>query len=438
MVEFHEIVEPSSDPMRELLEVGDDEENISYNDLKKRMWKDRMKLQKIKAKRDMSSFKDESDETQAKQEEQSRRKKMSRAQDSILKYMVKIMEVCKGQGFVYGIVGEKGKPVSGSSDSLREWWREKVRFEQSAPAVIADFLPKLVEDNIILDTSSNIHLLEDLRDGTLSTLLSTLMQHCDPPQRIFPLERGLAPPWWPTGKELWWGDQGLSQEQGPPPYRKPHDLKKAWKVTVLAAIIKNMTPNLDRMRRLVTQSRSLQNKMTAKETATWSKLVNQEEALVNLTDKSLKISSSEEEEDVALVTKNVFVDVSARRRKDKRKCNFEHDTRCPYCENGGLHDQESINNLVEAQTLPREEWIAKEEEISPHDWMNMEIQKSFNNYDAQFTVCSGIQNNFESYSGENVLEQLLSYPATCGSMNIDGTQLEADLNQEIATSIWDF
>uniref|UniRef100_M1BE71 Transcription factor n=1 Tax=Solanum tuberosum TaxID=4113 RepID=M1BE71_SOLTU len=278
MVEFHEIVEPSSDPMRELLEVGDDEENISYNDLKKRMWKDRMKLQKLEAKRDMSSFKDESDETQAKQEEQSRRKKMSRAQDSILKYMVKIMEVCKGQGFVYGIVGEKGKPVSGSSDSLREWWREK----------------------------------------------------------------------------------------------------------------------------------------------------------------SLKISSSEEEEDVALVTKNVFVDVSARRRKDKRKCNFEHDTRCPYCENGGLHDQESINNLVEAQTLPREEWIAKEEEISPHDWMNMEIQKSFNNYDAQFTVCSGIQNNFESYSGENVLEQLLSYPATCGSMNIDGTQLEADLNQEIATSIWDF
>lgn len=251
MVLFHEIVEPLSDPMRDLLELGDDEENISYNDLKKRMWKDRMKLQRFKAKRE-SSCKDPVHETEAKQEEQSRCKKTSRAQDSILKYMVKIMEVCQGQGFVYGIVPEKGKPVSGSSDSLREWWREKVRFEQSAPAAIADFLPKLVEDNIILDTSSHIHLLEDLRDGTLSTLVSTLMQHCDPPQRIFPLERGLAPPWWPTGKEIWWGDQGLAQEQGPPPYRKPHDLKKAWKVTVLAAIIKNMTPNLDRMRRLVT------------------------------------------------------------------------------------------------------------------------------------------------------------------------------------------
>ncbi|TMX01700.1 hypothetical protein EJD97_023866 [Solanum chilense] len=431
MVKVDEIVEPWGDPMRELLEV---EENISYNDLKKRMWKDRIKLEKLKAKRDMSSSKDE---TEAKQEEQSRCKKMSRAQDSILKYMVKIMEVCQGQGFVYGIVGEKGKPVSGSSDSLREWWKEKVRFEQSAPAAIADFLPKLVEDNIILDTSSHIHHLEDLRDGTLSTLLSTLMQHCHPPQRIFPLERGLAPPWWPTGKELWWGDQGLSQEQGPPPYRKPHDLKKAWKVTVLAAIIKNMTPNLDRMRRLVTQSRSLQNKMTAKETATWSKLVNQEEALVNLTDKSLKISSSHEVEDLSLVPKNVFIDKSARRRKYKRKCNFEHDTRCPYRENGGLNDQESINceDQLEAQTLPREEWIAKEEEISPHDWMNMEIQKSFNNYDAQFTACSGIQKNFESYSGENhVLEQPLSDPETCGSMNIDGTQSEA----EIATSIWEF
>lgn len=298
MVEFDDIVEPSNDPMKELLEFGDGEENISYDDLKKRMWKDRIKLQKLKAKRE-SSCKDpvhESDETQAKQEEQSRRKKISRAQDSILKYMVKIMEVCHGQGFVYGIVGEKGKLFSGSSDSLREWWREKVRFEQSAPAAIADFLPKLVEDNVILDTSSHIHLLEDLRDGTLSTLLSTLMQHCEPPQRIFPLERGLAPPWWPTGKELWWGDQGIAQEQGPPPYRKPHDLKKAWKITVLAAIIKNMTPNLDRMRRLVTQSRNLQNKMTAKETVAWSKLVNQEEALVNLTDKSLKISSSKEEE----------------------------------------------------------------------------------------------------------------------------------------------
>lgn len=96
----------------------------------------------------------------------------------------------------------------------------------------------------------------------------------------------------------------------------------------------------------------------------------------------------------------------------------DKNSRIPYGENGGLNDKENIdqvNLLVEAQTLPHEEWIAKVEEISPHDWMNMEIQRSFSNYHAQFTACSGIQKNFESYSGEDVLEHLLSY----GSMNIN-------------------
>lgn len=73
-----------------------------------------------------------------------------------------------------------------------------------------------------------------------------------------------------------------------------------------------MTPNLDKMTKLVMQSRSLQSKMPAKKTSTCSKLVNQEEALVNLTEKALNISSSEEEEkrkeDLALVPRNVFDD----------------------------------------------------------------------------------------------------------------------------------
>ncbi|XP_015075031.1 putative ETHYLENE INSENSITIVE 3-like 4 protein [Solanum pennellii] len=205
------------------------------------------------------------------------------------------MEVCKGQGFVYGIVSEKGKLVSGCSDSLQQWWMEKVRFDQNAPIAIAKSLPKLVEEENMLDPNASFMcLLEELQDTTLSSILSALMQHCIPPQRRFPLDRGLAPPWWPTGNELWWGDQGLSQEQGPPPYRKPHGLKKAWKVSVLAAIIKHMCPNLGRMRRLVNQSKNLQNKMTAKETSTWSKVVNQEEALLKLT-RSLKISTSKVE-----------------------------------------------------------------------------------------------------------------------------------------------
>ncbi|KAF2322415.1 hypothetical protein GH714_016269 [Hevea brasiliensis] len=76
------------------------------------------------------------------------------------------------------------------------------------------------------------------------------MQHCDPPQRRFPLEKGVPPPWWPTGNEEWWPQLGLPKDQGPPPYKKPHDLKKAWK-----------------------------DKMTAKESATWLAIINQEEAL---------------------------------------------------------------------------------------------------------------------------------------------------------------
>ncbi|KAJ1432126.1 Ethylene insensitive 3 [Sesbania bispinosa] len=63
---------------------------------------------------------------QRQSQEQARRKKMSRAQDGILKYMLKMMEVCKAQGFVYGIIPEKGKPVTGASDNLREWWKDKL------------------------------------------------------------------------------------------------------------------------------------------------------------------------------------------------------------------------------------------------------------------------------------------------------------------------
>lgn len=138
-----------------------------------------------------------------------------------------------------------------------------------------------------------MQLLHDLQDTTLGSLLSALMQHCIPPQRRFPLEKGLAPPWWPTGRELWWGEQGTAyQENGPPPYKKPHDLKKVWKVSALTAVMKHMSPDFDRMRRLVSQSKCLQDKMTAKDTAIWSKIVNMEEAISLLTKKCLTISST--------------------------------------------------------------------------------------------------------------------------------------------------
>ncbi|KAL2938133.1 Protein ETHYLENE INSENSITIVE 3 [Bienertia sinuspersici] len=101
--------------------VFDDE--IDVEELERRIWRDKMRLKQL---REQNKGKDGL-------KEQARRKKMSRAQDGILKYMLKMMEVCNAQGFVYGIIPEKGKPVSGSSENLREWWKDKVRFDRNAP-----------------------------------------------------------------------------------------------------------------------------------------------------------------------------------------------------------------------------------------------------------------------------------------------------------------
>ncbi|PHU29405.1 ETHYLENE INSENSITIVE 3-like 1 protein [Capsicum chinense] len=256
------------------------DEEIDVEELEKRMWKDKMKLKRLK---EMSKSKEGVDVVKQRQsQEQARRKKMSRAQDGILKYMLKMMEVCKAQGFVYGIIPEKGKPVTGASDNLREWWKDKVRFDRNGPAAIAKYqannaIPGKNEGSN--PTGPTPHTLQELQDTTLGSLLSALMQHCDPPQRRFPLEKGISPPWWPNGQEDWWPQLGLPKDQGPPPYKKPHDLKKAWKVGVLTAVIKHMSPDIAKIRKLVRQSKCLQDKMTAKESATWLVIINQEEVL---------------------------------------------------------------------------------------------------------------------------------------------------------------
>jgi ethylene-insensitive protein 3 len=262
--------------------VEDDytDDEIDVDELEKRMWRDKIRLKRLK---EQSKGKEGIDMAKQRQsQEQARRKKMSRAQDGILKYMLKMMEVCKAQGFVYGIIPEKGKPVTGASDNLREWWKDKVRFDRNGPAAIA----KYQADNAIPgknDGCNSIgptpHTLQELQDTTLGSLLSALMQHCDPPQRRFPLEKGVPPPWWPSGNEEWWPQLGLPKDQGAPPYKKPHDLKKAWKVGVLTAVIKHMSPDIAKIRKLVRQSKCLQDKMTAKESATWLAIINQEEAL---------------------------------------------------------------------------------------------------------------------------------------------------------------
>ncbi|KNA08385.1 hypothetical protein SOVF_163090 [Spinacia oleracea] len=265
--------------------TGDEDysdEEVDVDELERRMWRDRMLLKKLKEQSKDKAKEGVDAAKQRQSQEQARRKKMSRAQDGILKYMLKMMEVCKAQGFVYGIIPEKGKPVSGASDNLRAWWKEKVRFDRNGPAAISKYLadhslPGSDEDCNTL--ASTPHTLQELQDTTLGSLLSALMQHCDPPQRRFPLEKGVPPPWWPSGNEEWWPQLGLPKDQGAPPYKKPHDLKKAWKVSVLTAVIKHMSPDIAKIRKLVRQSKCLQDKMTAKESATWLAIINQEEAL---------------------------------------------------------------------------------------------------------------------------------------------------------------
>ncbi|KHG30097.1 ethylene insensitive 3-like 3 protein [Gossypium arboreum] len=146
MAEFEEIgADISSD-----LEVDDircdniaekdvSDEEIEADELERRIWKDRIKLRRIKEREKIAALQAVEKQKSKQASDQARRKKMSRAQDGILKYMLKLMEVCKARGFVYGIIPEKGKPVSGASDNIRSWWKEKVKFDKNGPAAIAKY-----------------------------------------------------------------------------------------------------------------------------------------------------------------------------------------------------------------------------------------------------------------------------------------------------------
>jgi len=262
------------------------DEEIEPEELARRMWKDRVRLRRIKERQQKLALQQaELEKSKPKQiSDQAMRKKMARAHDGILKYMLKLMEVCNARGFVYGIIPEKGKPVSGASDNIRAWWKDKVRFDKNGPAAIAKYESEnLVAANAQSSVVKNEHSLMDLQDATLGSLLSSLMQHCNPPQRKYPLEKGTPPPWWPAGNEEWWVALGLPGGQIAP-YKKPHDLKKVWKVGVLTCVIKHMSPNFDKIRNHVRKSKCLQDKMTAKESLIWLGVLQREERLVRSID----------------------------------------------------------------------------------------------------------------------------------------------------------
>ncbi|CAD5164365.1 unnamed protein product [Musa acuminata subsp. malaccensis] len=201
-------------------------------------------------------------------QEQSRRKKLARSQEKILNEMLELIEEGLAQGFVYGIVPYKGKPVIGASNNLRKWWKETVRFDRNGPAAISTYQRDSCTNVIGKENTSESSVpeaLQELQDTTLGSLLSALMPYCDPPQRRFPLEKGIPPPWWPNMSEEWWREMSLPKDPSPPPYKKPHDLKKAWKVSVLIAVIKHLLPDVEKIQRLIEKSKGLQDKITAKE-----------------------------------------------------------------------------------------------------------------------------------------------------------------------------
>ncbi|KAF8396090.1 hypothetical protein HHK36_017702 [Tetracentron sinense] len=272
------------DSIRSESEKDVSDEEIEEEDLKRRMVEDRIKLRRIKERQKLVAQKAAEKANKKQALDLAQRKKMSRAQDGILKYMLKLMEVCKARGFVYGIIPEKGKPVSGASDNIRAWWKEKVKFDQNGLAAITKYEAECfaIGEAENKRNGSAQSSLQNLQDATLGSLLSSLMQHCDPPQRQYPLEKGVPPPWWPSGNEAWWIKLGLPKlpKGQVPPYKKPHDLKKVWKVGVLTAVIKHMSPDIAKIRRLVQISKSLQDKMTAKECSIWLGVLSREESLI--------------------------------------------------------------------------------------------------------------------------------------------------------------
>lgn len=87
------------------------DEEIDAEELEKRMWRDRIKLQRLKERERLRIEQSGKKQKVKSTSDQAQRKKMARAQDGILKYMLKLMEVCNARGFVYGIIPEKGKLV---------------------------------------------------------------------------------------------------------------------------------------------------------------------------------------------------------------------------------------------------------------------------------------------------------------------------------------
>ncbi|XP_047952795.1 putative ETHYLENE INSENSITIVE 3-like 4 protein [Salvia hispanica] len=185
-----------------------------HADLNRRMWKDRMRMQKMKATLDAAD----------------------RAS--------------------FGIVPEKSQsrgPLGPRAGGRR-------RSADRRPHCVAGFLPRAG-----LPGPEIAGLLHAHAAGAPGKTLGgcfLLSQHACPPSGLSPGGPGAAGA---AGGELWWG-AGEARRARAPPYRKPHDLKKAWKVSVLPRLCTWRRFGADEEARQPVQV--LQHKMTAKDTAT--------------------------------------------------------------------------------------------------------------------------------------------------------------------------
>lgn len=196
------------------------------------------------------------------------------------KYFKKAMEEANMQGYAYGIVLGDNRVLSGSSESLRKWWNETIIFEQAGPTAVDRYYSK---HQVNLDLANNdeppqrtYDLLMKLCDATMGAILSALMSKCNPPQRRFPFENKVPPPWWPTGIESWWEETGLEREAGQPQYKKPHDLKKKWKAIIVLSVIKHLAPNFELMVKTVKSSKNLQDRLSVREMHAWNSALKEE------------------------------------------------------------------------------------------------------------------------------------------------------------------
>ncbi|RWV82931.1 hypothetical protein GW17_00055527, partial [Ensete ventricosum] len=113
----------------ELIESVD---KLSEEQVKALMGSLKARLKRVKKRRyDRSRSMDAAKRSDGKE----RKVKTSQVQEEIMRHMSRLTDACNVQGFVYGLIWEKGKLLTGASNGLKDWWQDKVQFDKNGPPV---------------------------------------------------------------------------------------------------------------------------------------------------------------------------------------------------------------------------------------------------------------------------------------------------------------